>query len=161
MNKEIRVPQVRVIDDEGNQMGLMTPAEAIVLARQSEQDLVEVAPLAKPPVCKIMDFGKYQYQQSKQDRLNKAKQKKVEIKEVRIGLRTDIHDLAFKKSQVEKFLKKGQKVKIEINLKGREKAHRDLAWQNLTDFIKSISIPYQIEQEIKKYPGGFNIFIIP
>ncbi len=139
----------------------MTPFEALRMAREQGLDLVEVAPMAKPPVCKIMDFGKFQYQQSKQDRLNKAKQKKVEVKGIRIGLRTDDHDLTFKKDQAEKFLKKGDKVKIEIQLRGREKAHQDLARTNLEDFVKSIGVPYKTEQEIKRYPGGFNTIIAP
>jgi len=161
VNEYIRAYQVRVIDENGQQLGVMPPFEALNIARQSELDLVEVAPLAKPPVCKIMDYGKFQYQQSKLDRTNKAKQKKIEMKGIRIGIRTDGHDLEFKKNQTEKFLKKGDKVKIEIILRGREKAHQDLARQNLQNFIKSISLPYSVEQEIKRFPGGFNIIITP
>jgi translation initiation factor IF-3 len=139
----------------------MSVTEAIQIAREKELDLVEIAPIAKPPVCKIMDYGKYQYQQSKQERLNKAKQKKVEIKGIRIGIRTDTHDLDFKKNQAEKFLKKGDKVKAEIVLRGREKAHQDLARITLSDFLKTISVPYKMEQEIKRFPGGFNTIITP
>jgi translation initiation factor IF-3 len=139
----------------------MSPDQALQMAREQELDLVEIAPLAKPPVCKIMDFGKYQYQQSRQERLNKAKQKKVDIKSIRIGLKTDEHDLNVKKEQAEKFLQKGHKAKIEIVLRGREKAHQDLARKNLEDFIKSITIPYKFEQEIKRFPAGFNTIITP
>jgi len=135
--------------------------EALRMAQEQELDLVEVAPLAKPPVCRIMDYGKFQYQQAKMDRSSKAKQKKVEMKGIRIGIRTDSHDLEFKKNQAEKFLKKGDKVKIEIILKGREKAHQDLARTNLDNFIKMISVPYGTEQPIKRFPGGFNIIITP
>ena len=133
----------------------MTPQEALQIAREHELDLVEVAPLANPPVCRIMDYGKYQYQQSKLDRNSKAKQKKVEVKSIRIGIRTDEHDLEFKKNQAEKFLKRGDKVKIEIILRGREKAHQDLARKNLEDFIKMISLPFNVEQPVKRFPGGF------
>ena len=136
-------------------------AEALQMAREKELDLVEIAPKAQPPVCKIMDYGKYQYQQSKQERLSKAKQKKIEVKGIRIGFRTDSHDLEFKKNQAEKFLKKGDKVKVEIRLRGREKAHQDLARKNLHDFLKIIAIPYKMEQEIKRFPGGFNVIITP
>lgn len=139
----------------------MGVAEAIQIAREKELDLVEIAPIAKPPVCKIMDYGKYQYQQSKQERLNKAKQKKIEVKGIRIGIRTDTHDLDFKKNQAEKFLKKGDKVKAEITLRGREKAHQDLARRTLSDFLKTIAVPYKMEQEIKRFPGGFNAIITP
>jgi len=161
INEYIRAYQVRVIDDNGNQLGVMPPFEALQKAREMELDLVEIAPKAQPPVCKIMDFGKYQYQQSRNERVNRANQKKVDTKGIRIGVRTDEHDLNFKKNQAEKFLKKGDKVKIEIQLRGREKAHQDLARQNLIDFMKLISIPYKTEQEIKKYPGGFNTVITP
>lgn len=139
----------------------MSVTEAIQIARSRELDLVEIAPIAKPPVCKIMDYGKYQYQQSKQERLNKAKQKKVEVKGIRIGIRTDTHDLDFKKNQAEKFLKKGDKVKAEIVLRGREKAHQELARKALVDFLKAITVPYKLEQEIKRFPAGFNVIITP
>ena len=139
----------------------MTTPEALEIARSSSLDLVEISPKAEPPVCKIMDFGKYQYQKSKEDRQQKSKQKKSEIKGIRLSIRTDSHDLNFKKAQTEKFITKGNKVKIEIILKGREKAHADLAKQNLTEFLNSISVPNKVEQEIKKFPGGFNVIIAP
>jgi len=139
----------------------MTPSDALQKAREMELDLVEIAPMANPPVCRIMDYGKYQYQQSRTERINRANQKKVDTKGIRIGVRTDEHDLDFKKNQAEKFLQKGDKVKIEIQLRGREKAHQDLARQTLVDFMKMITLPYKIEQEIKKYPGGFNTVITP
>jgi len=139
----------------------MAPDEALRMAREQELDLVEIAPRALPPVCKIMDFGKYQYQQSRLDRANKSKQKKVDIKGIRIGFKTDEHDLEVKRAMAEKFLKKGQKVKIEIFLRGREKAHQDLARKNLENFIRTIAIPFKAEQEIKRYPSGWNVVIAP
>ncbi len=153
--------EVRVIDEEGTQLGVMPPFEALRMARERESDLVEVNPKASPPVCRIMDYGKYQYQQSKIEKNNKAKQKKIEMKGIRIGLRTDAHDKEFKRSQAEKFLQKGDKVKIEILLRGREKAHQDLAKQNLQNFLKSITSPYKVEQDLKRFPGGFNLIITP
>ncbi len=150
----------RIIDEDGKQLGILPVPEAISIAKEKILDLVEIAPKANPPVCKIMDFGKYQYQKSKEERQNKSKQKKSDMKSVRISVRTDDHDLIFKKDQTEKFLGKGHKVKVEIMLRGREKARADLAKNNLLEFIKSISIPYKIEQEIKKFPGGYNIVII-
>lgn len=139
----------------------MAPSEALIIAQQQELDLVEIAPTAKPPVCKIMDYGKFQYQQSKIERVNKSKQKKIDTKGIRIGFRTDVHDLEVKKNMTEKFLQKGQKVKIEIFLRGREKAHQDLARTNLENFIKTISVPFKTEQEVKRYPSGFNTIIAP
>jgi len=161
INEQINYPQIRVIDDDGSQLGILTSLQALQIARERETDLVEIAPLANPPVCKIMDYGKFQYQQSKIKQGGKAKQKKVETKGIRIGFRTDVHDLEFKKNQAEKFLKKGNCVRIEIQLKGREKAHQHLARTNLEKFLKSISFPYRKEQEIKRMPGGFNILIVP
>lgn len=150
-----------MIDDEGKQLGEMAIADAIALAKERMLDLVEVSPKAVPPVCRVMDYGKHLYQQSKQLRLAKAKQKKVEIKGVRLGLRTDTHDLEFKRAQSNKFLKQGDKVKIDIVLRGREKAHQDLARKNLQEFIAGITTPYKIEDHIKRFPGGFNVIIAP
>ena len=161
INEYIQAYQIRVIDEDGGQLGVMPPAKALEIARGKSLDLVEVAPLANPPVCKIIDFGKYQYRQSRQERQHKSKQKKFDIKKVRISVRTDKHDLEFKRKQAEKFLEKGNKVKIEINLKGREKAYQDLARKSLEEFTRSITTPNRLEQEIKRYPGGFNLIIIP
>ena len=161
INDGIRVPVVFVIDDEGKQLGEMSTLDAMALARERMLDLVEVSPKAQPPVCRVMDYGKHLYQQSKQLRLAKAKQKKIEIKGVRLGLRTDTHDIEFKRAQSEKFLKQGDKVKIDIVLRGREKAHQDLARKNLQEFITGITTPYKIEDPIKRFPGGFNVIIAP
>ncbi len=150
-----------VIDDSGKSLGEMTNYEALELARSKDLDLVEVSPNARPPVCKITDYGKFQYIKAKQDRLANAKQKKVELKGIRLGLKTGGHDLDFKKKQAEGFLSKGNKVKIEIILKGREKAHQGLAQNNLRDFIDKISIPHRVEEEFKRSPRGFDITIAP
>ena len=139
----------------------MATIEALALAREQMLDLVEVSPKAAVPVCRIMDYGKHIYQQSKQLRIAKARQKKIETKGVRLGLKTDTHDLEFKRVQLEKFLKHGDKVKIEVILRGREKAHQDLARQNLQKFISAITVPYKTEEPIKRFPGGFNVLIAP
>lgn len=150
-----------LIDDEGKNIGEIETWKALELARSHELDLVEVSPKAFPPVCKIMDYGKHQYQQSKQNRLAQAKQKKVELKGIRIGLKTDEHDLSFKKNQSDKFLSKGNKVKIELILKGREKMHRDLGRKNLESFISELTTPHKLEEPIKGTPQGFNVIIAP
>ena len=160
VNGQILAPQVMVIDLNGENRGLMDTAAAILLAQEQEADLVEVSPLAKPPVCKVTDYGKLQYRQAKQEQQAKAKQKKVEIKGIRIGFRTDKHDLLFKKTQAEKFLSKGNKVRIEIVLRGREKAMSDKARGNLNEFLKSITIPHRFEEDIKRGPMGFNALIV-
>ncbi len=161
INEFIRVPKIMLIDDQGSNLGEMETWKAVEIAKERELDLVEVFPKAFPPVCKIMDYGKHQYQQSKQNRLAQAKQKKVDTKGIRIGLKTDDHDLNFKKNQADKFLSKGNKVKIELILKGREKAHRDLARKNLEGFISGISTPHKFEEPIKGIPQGFNVIIAP
>lgn len=150
-----------MIDENGDNLGEMSNWEALELAKSHGLDLVEVSPKVRPPVCRIMDFGKYQYQKAKEEKSAKTKQKKVDIKGIRIGIRTDEHDLNFKKNQAEKFLSRGNKVKIEITLRGREKAHQDLARNSLREFISRIETPYRIEEEIKRFPGGFNTVIAP
>lgn len=159
VNEYIRIPKVFVIDEKGEKLGEMSNTDAIELAKSKGLDLVEVSPKSRPPVCKIANFGKFQYTQSKQNK--KSKQKKVETKGVRIGIRTSEHDLDFKRKQVEKFIKKGHKVKIEMILRGREKAHQNLAKENLQKFIDNLSISYSIDQEVKRFPGGFNSIIKP
>lgn len=150
-----------VIDINGENRGVMDTAAAILLAQEQEADLVEVSPLAKPPVCKITDYGKLQYKAAKQEQQQKAKQKKVETKGIRLGFRTDTHDLLFKKTQAEKFLTKGNKVKVEIVLRGREKAMQEKARENISTFIKGIAVPHRFEEDIKRGPMGFNALIVP
>ena len=116
-----------VIDDQGNNLGEIDREEALNLAKQKDLDLVEVAPDARPPVCKIIDWGKFQYEQEKEQRKQKAKSKKVDLKEVRLSFRIGQHDLGVKSKQARKFLDQGDKVRIQLRLRGREMAHRDQA----------------------------------
>jgi translation initiation factor IF-3 len=159
-NQQITAPEVRLIDINGENHGVVSIERALEIAAQQESDLVEVSPLASPPVCKITDYGKLQYQEAKQEQQKKAKQKKVDIKGIRIGFRTDKHDLFFKKGQAEKFLLKGHKVRVELLLRGREKGMLDKARVLLTEFIQSIQIPIKFEEEIKKSPKGFSALIV-
>jgi len=124
------------------------------MAREKGLDLIEIAPQAQPPVCRIMDYGKYKYEQSRKGRDQKAKQKQVETKGVRIGLGTGKHDLEIRAKQAEKFLNKGNKVRVEMILRGREKALLNVAFDKLNEFIKMIPVEVKIEQEIKKQPRG-------
>ncbi len=161
VNEYIQTPVVFVVDESGEKLGEMEVSKAIEIAKEKGLDLVEVAPNVTPPVCRITNYGKFQYMQSKQDRLKKAKQKKVGTKGIRLGMHTDEHDLNFKKKQAEKFLTKGNKVRIELRLRGREKAYQDLAREKLQSFIDNIDILYKIEDNIKKFPGGFSATIAP
>lgn len=160
INEAILVEEVRVIDEAGVNHGVIPIARALELAREQESDLVEVSPLAKPPVCKITDYGKLQYQDAKQEQQKKAKQKKVDTKGIRLGFRTDKHDLLFKKDQAEKFLMKGHKVRVELWLRGREKAMLDKAVVNLKEFLATIQVPVKYEEEVKKSPRGFSALIV-
>ena len=131
------------------------------MAKDLELDLVEISPKAEPPVCKLIDWGKFQYLKAKKENDSKKNQKKTEVKGVRIRPSTGENDLNFKRNQAEKFLKKGSKVKIQIILRGREKAFGDLAKQILRDFVDKIEFPIKIEQDVAKQFNGFNVLIAP
>jgi len=160
-NERIFADTIILVDENGEHVGEIATSDARTMAENAGLDLVEVSPKARPPVCKILDYGKFQYTQAKQHRQSQAAQKTISTKGVRIGLRTDTHDLDFKKKQAEKFLSKGNKVKIEIVLRGREKAHQGLARENMVAFLEALEIPFRTEEEIKKFPGGFNTIIAP
>jgi translation initiation factor IF-3 len=129
---------VRVIDDEGKQIGILQPFEALRLAREKNLDLVEVSPTAQPPVCRIMDFGKYLYEQDKKERAAKKHQKTITVKEVKFKINVDEHDYEFKKNHVLRFLEDGDKVKATIFFRGREMTHTNLGRQILDRLIKDI-----------------------
>ena len=160
-NERVFADPVILIDHNGEHVGEIALSEARAIAEGAGLDLVEVSPKARPPVCKILDYGKFQYAQAKQYKQSKSQQKVVSTKGVRIGLRTDKHDLDFKKRQAEKFLSKGNKVKVEIVLRGREKAHQDLARENIQNFLKTLETPFRTEEQVKRFPGGFNTIIAP
>ncbi len=161
VNNHITAETVKVVDETGQMLGEMARDKAIELAQERGLDLVEVYPKADPPVCRIADFGKIQYQKSKELRARNAAKKKLSTKGVRIGLKTGQNDLAFKQRQVDKFLLKGHKVRIEICLRGRERAHQDAAKENLSAFVEKLSTPHTTEEEIKKVPRGFQTIIAP
>jgi|TARA_Y100000031_G_scaffold98799_1_gene108243 translation initiation factor IF-3 len=129
------------------------------MANEKGLDLIEIAPQARPPVCRIMDHGKYQYQKSKEEKTQRSKQKRTETKGVRISFRIGQHDLEFKAKQAEKFLEQGHKVKIELILRGREKGLIQVAKEKLIQFIELIPLETKIEQEIKKQHRGLGVVI--
>jgi len=142
----------------------MDVTEALRMAQEQGLDLVEIVAKTDPPVCKIMDFGKFKYDKERDIRVNKIKQRKAgEIKGVRIGFKEGQHDLDFKKKSAIKFLEKEHKVKIELRMKGREKAHFDLAREKLNDFVQSISqsIEITVDGRIQRSPRGLIIIIQP
>lgn len=123
VNREIRASRVRVIDKDGNQLGVLTLLDAIQRAEQVGLDLVEIAPTADPPVCKIIDFGKYRYQQTKKEKESKKSQHQVKVKEIKVKPNTDEHDLQTKLRHARKFIEEGNKVKITCTFRGREMMH--------------------------------------
>ena len=139
INEQIRDREVRVIGADGEQLGVMSASEAIRLAEEAELDLVKIAPNATPPVCKIVDYGKFKYEQIRKEKDAKKKQKVVEIKEIRISPNIDTNDLNTKMSEARKFLAKGNRVKVTLRFRGREMAHMQDSKYILDDFAAALS----------------------
>ena len=150
MNEKIRAREIRVIGDDGEQFGILTVSEALALATEKSLDLVEISPNAAPPVCKIMDYGKFKYEKTKKEKENKKKQKNVVIKEIRIKPHIDEHDKETKISQIKKFIEKEYKVKISLRLSGREKLHAESAVKILDDFANSFEETAIVEKKYGK-----------
>lgn len=146
---------MRLIDDQGENLGVVSLGDALQKANERGLDLVEIAPTAQPPVAKIIDFGKYLYQLEKQERKQKAKHKTAGIKAVKIGLSTSEHDSLIKIKQLMEFLDEGHKVKIEMFLRGRERANMGFAQERFKAFLSRIQAPHKTEQPTKKIPSGF------
>ncbi len=126
INEEIRDKEIRVISDDGEQLGIMSAAEALKIAESKNLDLVKIAPMAKPPVCKVMDYGKFRFEKAKKEKEAKKNQKTIEIKEIRLSLNIDTHDFETKINHARKFIASGNKVKVSIRFRGREMAHPEL-----------------------------------
>lgn len=146
INWEIKAPEVRVIDPDGNQVGVLPVKEAIKIAEERGLDLVEVAPNSQPPVCRIMNYGKYKYQQSKRTQEARKHQTVIHIKEVKVRPRTEEHDFQFKLRHVKRFLDEGNKVKISILFRGREIAHPEFGKELLNRFVEGVKDVTVIEQ---------------
>ncbi len=149
MNQSIRSKEVLVIDGEGNKLGIMTPEQGIAQAVLRGLDLVEVAPKASPPVCKIMDYGKYRYEQSKREKLAKKRQKSVKVKEVRLRPKIAEHDFQFTKRHIEKFIETGSKTKVIMTFWGREITHIDIGQEILQRMAKDLTEIAEVEQPPK------------
>ena len=149
INEEIRDKEIRVISNTGEQLGIMTASEALKLAEQSNFDLVKIAPQAKPPVCKIMDYGKYRFEQAKREKEAKKNQKTVEIKEIRLSLNIDTHDFETKVGHAVKFLKAGNKVKVSIRFRGREMAHPEHGLVTMQKFAEACAEYGSVEKPAK------------
>jgi translation initiation factor IF-3 len=159
INNRIRAREVRVISDNGDQLGVMSIQDALKAADEAGLDLVEIAPTAAPPVCRIMDHSRYKYEQEKKEKEAKKKQRIVHIKEIRLGPKIGEHDYRFKLRHLEEFLKKGDKVKITMIFRGREMAHIDLGRRVLDKLTSDISAIGEVEEQ-PKLEGRFINMVI-
>ena len=149
INEQIRDREVRLIGEDGEQLGIMSAREALKIAAEAELDLVKIAPTAKPPVCKIIDYGKYRYEQARKEKEAKKKQRTVEIKEVRLSPNIDTNDLNTKVNNAKKFIAKGNKVKVTLRFRGREMAHVQQSRHILDDFAEMLSEVAVVEKAAK------------
>jgi len=147
INEMIRIREVRLIDDEGNQLGILPTSEALNMAKDKDLDLVEVSPNANPPVCKILDYGKYRFEQEKKLRDSKKNQKVLKLKEIRMQPKIGSGDLDTKAKHIQEFLDEGDKVKVTIRFRGRELAHTDLGFDVMNEVLKRLTSAYVIEKE--------------
>jgi len=161
VNEQIRADKVRLIDPNGKQLGIFDLKQALEKAREAGLDLIKITDKTDPPVCKIMDYGKYLYQQEKKERRRQKTTKAGELKNIRLTFNISLHDLETRVRTAEKFLAKGNKVRIEMKLRGREKTHGDFAKQKINQFLEILqkSIPFKIERELKREPRGLTMII--
>lgn len=160
INGQIRDKEVRLIANDGEQLGVMSAREAQKLADEAGLDLVKISPKAKPPVCKIIDYGKYRYELARKEKEAKKKQKTIEIKEIRLSPNIDVNDLNTKISSARKFLTKGNKVKISLRFRGREMAHMQASRYILEDFAKSLEDVAVIDKPIKQEGRSLTLFLM-
>ena len=161
LNGEIRDKEVRLISETGEQLGVFSSRDAQKLADEKKLDLVKIAPMAKPPVAKIMDYSKYRYEQTKREKENRKKQKTVETKEIRLSLNIDIGDFNTKVNQARKFLAKGDKLKVSIRLRGREMAHPELGETNMQRFADQLADEANIDKKPKLEGRQILMFMSP
>jgi len=149
VNEMIRAKEVRVVDEDGGQVGIMPPEQALVIAQGRDLDLVEVAPSASPPVCRIMNYGKFQYQKSKRAHEAKKHQKQVVLKEVKFRPKTEEHDYQFKKNHIVRFLSEGNKAKATVVFRGREMTHQDIGRRLMDRLIDELREVGDVERAPK------------
>jgi translation initiation factor IF-3 len=164
VNDQIRIPEVFVIDENGENIGVVETAKALSMAQDAGFDLVEVNPTARPSVVKIMDYGQFKYEQDKKAHKQKVQQKKVDTKGIRLSVRISKHDFDFRFEQAKKFLEKGNKLKLELILKGRERQHLDKAREVIDSFISELEKVEEFniirEQDLTRQGGRFTIVLV-
>lgn len=161
INEEIRDAQVRVVSDKGEQLGIMTSKEALQMAQERDLDLVKIAPKATPPVCKVIDYGKYRFEQAKREKEAKKNQRVTEIKEIRLSLNIDTHDFNTKLNHAKKFIKVGNKVKVSIRFRGREMGHPEIGYDIMQRFADELSETSTIEKPAKLDGRNMLMFLAP
>ena len=161
INEQIRDKELRVVDSDGTQLGIMPLKQALELAEQRDLDLVKIAPQAKPPVCKIIDYGKFRFEQSKREKEQRKNQRIVEIKEVRLSLNIDTHDFETKKNHALRFIAEGNKVKASIRFRGREMGHPELGQEIMKRFADAMSEVANVEKPAKLDGRTMLMFLAP
>lgn len=159
INEQIRDREVRLIGKDGEQLGVVSGKDALKLAQEAELDLVKIAPTAKPPVCKIIDYGKYRYELARKEKEAKKKQKVTEVKEIRLTPNIDDNDLSTKANQARKFITKGDKVKVSLRFRGREMAHMGKNKQILDDFYALLEDVASVEKPAKMEGRSMSMFL--
>lgn len=159
INEQIRDKEIRLIGENGEQLGIMSAREALKIAEEAELDLVKIAPTAKPPVCKIVDYSKYKYEQLRREKEAKKKQKTVEIKEIRLTPNIDTNDLNTKVNSARKFITKGDRVKVTLRFRGREMAHMSASKHILDDFAENLSDIATVEKAPKVEGRSMTMFL--
>ena len=161
INEQIRDKEVRVVDSDGTQLGILPIRQAMDLADQRNLDLVKIAPQANPPVCKILDYGKFRFEQSKREKEQRKNQRIVEIKEVRLSLNIDTHDFETKKNHAVRFISEGNKVKASIRFRGREMGHPELGQEIMKRFADAMSEVANVEKPAKLEGRTMLMFLAP
>ena len=161
INEEISDKEVRVIGPDGAQLGIMSAEEALKIAEEQELDLVKIAPQATPPVCKVMDYGKYRFEQQKREKEAKKNQHVIEIKEIRLSLNIDTHDFDTKVNQATKFIKSGNKLKVSIRFRGREMGHPEHGKEIMRRFAEAMGEVANIEKAAALEGRNMLMFMVP
>jgi translation initiation factor IF-3 len=161
VNREIRIREVRVIGPEGEQLGILPTADALKKAQEGGYDLVEVAPTSQPPVCRIMDYGKYKYELSKKDHQSRRHQKSTQVKEIKLRPRTDKHDLEIKVRQIKEFLSEGNKTKVTVTFRGREMANQELGRAVMTSVVEQVTETGTIEYQPRMEGRSLIMIVAP
>ncbi len=161
INEEIRDKEVRLISEEGEQLGIMSAAEALKLAEEKSLDLVKIAPMAKPPVCKIMDYGKFRFEKAKKEKEARKNQKIIETKEIRLSLNIDTHDFDTKINHAKKFIGDGDKLKVSIRFRGREMAHPELGLTIMQRAAEALAEVANVEKAAKLEGRQMLMFMAP